>query len=564
MDQVAGTTKMRGKRKAPIHGSKSTELNGIDPDQTDPVIKADGDILVYVKDTHESSDTKAGAKSGDAVSEEAKPMKSKTLKRKESRRNVNNESLKLQEWGSIEKKKDIIVLSPERATALSPSASRLGESKSQDHSPSKKEEEAGETTEVNKTKGDKDLPRHSDRGAKTQEKLKKQTTPILKRKKSLDITSFSPQKISSPRSPQKISSPRTKSKSPRGRSTSKSPRRISISGVDDGIQEALMRHQLSPVISNAVLGIDLIESPPAFDFKESKDSKRKSRNDSQVPEMEISPGVEVVPKTTDTENVQEQDTNDAAKHRSLKTEATNLFQLPTTPYLEEDSIATPGAAIDEEAGSSTSLDHMRLHVSRMKKNVKKKIFDLKLRTVKEVLELEQIKDRQKESLVRKLESIGATTDPTEGIKFLCSIKVAALHSEGKDLRKEIKELEQVISEQVTLTNNLIKESLEIQKKTSVIVTEIRDAEFHKARYTSAVEALRGVHKSMSSLLSTEEIIPYNQTFVSNFVSTFDKKDCMQRHEMILGKSQSDAGTTIMPSTRKRRSYKSTNLPLSWQ
>jgi hypothetical protein len=104
------------------------------------------------------------------------------------------------------------------------------------------------------------------------------------------------------------------------------------------------------------------------------------------------------------------------------------------------------------------------------------------------------------SLLSKLESLGVQSDPAEGIKYLRSNKVAKLHEEGKQLRKEIKRLEEEKLEQISLTNQLITESVDIQRQTTEIVSKIARAELQNMKHASAMNALRLAHSSTSTLL----------------------------------------------------------------
>jgi hypothetical protein len=269
----------------------------------------------------------------------------------------------------------------------------------------------------------------------------------------------------------------------------KSPTPNAVEGVvDKGVQEALQRHNLGSVVSTLLLGstVEQTSSLPSPTGKTKKIPKKKIRSaekqrsrDAVSIEAELA---ELVSRSQGTAGDLTEAKEELAPLRLPVFEESNLASLATT------------------SGKGDHIESLRSQVKKMKKHTKQKIFDIKMHTEEGILDLEHSSAQKKATLVEKLKSIGADADPTVGVKYLRTKKVGKLHEEGKSLRNEIKQLEHGISEESTLTANLITESLEIQHNTREVLGRIARAERQHEIYTNSVRALQSTHTSLSSLL----------------------------------------------------------------
>jgi hypothetical protein len=283
---------------------------------------------------------------------------------------------------------------------------------------------------------------------------------------------------------------RKESKSPSPRDKSPRPKKAE-SVVDKDVQEALKRHNIGSVVTNLVLGSPIEQtgdmgSPNAKSKKTVKKKirpadKQKSRETVDI-EAELA---ELVSRG--------KETDDLVK---LRNSAPLTKQVAVPSQLGEADVIAPTA----KSHHDNNIESLRSHVKKMKKHTKQKIFEIKMQTEEDILNMENSSGHKKAALVEKLKSIGADADPTAGVKYLRTKKVGKLHEEGKSLRKEIKQLENDICEEAALTTNLIAESLEIQKNTQDVLGLIARAERQHAIYTNTVKALQTTHSSLSSLL----------------------------------------------------------------
>ena len=287
---------------------------------------------------------------------------------------------------------------------------------------------------------------------------------------------------------------RKESKSPSPGEKSPRPKKVEAV-VDKDVQEALKRHNLGSVVTNLVLGspVEQTGSMGSPNAKSRKSLKKKIRStDKQKSRETVDIEAELAELVSRGKEIDDR----------IKTTGTSplTMQTPVHSQLGEADVIAPTAKSHQD----NNIESLRSHVKKMKKHTKQKIFDIKMQTEEDILNMENTSGHKKAALVEKLKSIGADTDPTAGVKYLRTKKVGKLHEEGKSLRKEIKQLENGICEEATLTTNLISESLEIQKNTQDVLGLIARAERQHAIYTNTVKALQTTHSSLSSLLDEEE------------------------------------------------------------
>lgn len=175
-------------------------------------------------------------------------------------------------------------------------------------------------------------------------------------------------------------------------------------------------------------------------------------------------------------------------------------------------------------------DNRQLLRTRIKET-KQALEQTQLIAKEEIVYMKQEAEHQRLSLLGHLEEMGASDNPAEALRFVNRTRVATLHAEGKDLRKEIRGLERDISDEVGQTHRLIEESKIIQDKTQATVKVIQGAERDHARHTSSLESLRHEHNVVSSLLHSVERAnreAQNQEFMGNMVpSTLREAEYLQ-------------------------------------
>jgi phage host-nuclease inhibitor protein Gam len=164
---------------------------------------------------------------------------------------------------------------------------------------------------------------------------------------------------------------------------------------------------------------------------------------------------------------------------------------------------------------------LKIRVERLER----KIQEMQLRTEEEILSMEQDLEQRKEKLIETLEKIGSELHPEVGVNYLTRNKVSVLHKEGKELRKEIKRLESDISEQVTLANNLIRESLDIQTQTDKILKEIMRANWEQTGHIRTLGALGEEKARLTAVMNDQSIFEAcNHDFRANLVPTLADKE----------------------------------------
>jgi hypothetical protein len=262
------------------------------------------------------------------------------------------------------------------------------------------------------------------------------------------------------------------------------------SQLDLDIREALQRHNLGSTVSTLVLGSPLSCNERSKKSVKKRNRVEKQKNSDDFP-CKIPPGL----IESEDETCLDPSTSD------IFITSNGITEPADEPFIAVAQMPSHGANSDRHSDqSSTDMEKLRLEVKQTRKSTKQKILDLRSETEEEILNMEHQLEHQKMSLLSKLESLGVQSDPAEGIKYLRSNKVAKLHEEGKQLRKEIKRLEEEKLEQISLTNQLITESVDIQRQTTEIVSKIARAELQNMKHASAMNALRLAHSSTSTLL----------------------------------------------------------------
>ncbi|KAL3912576.1 MAG: hypothetical protein SGILL_006827, partial [Bacillariaceae sp.] len=289
-------------------------------------------------------------------------------------------------------------------------------------------------------------------------------------------------------------------------SKSKSSKTVSPklkSKLDKDIAEALQRHNLGSAVSTLMLGSPVPSSPSS---KSKKDTKKRTRLEKQRSRRGLTNDVALSLIAT------KEDTNTALPSPSeddMELKRTReLSAKASIPEIKE-LLPTANNGNDDKL-PSTDIEMLMLQVKRTKKETKQKIFAVRSQTEEEILNMEHELEHRKAELLQKLISLNVESNPAEGIKYLSSIKVAGLHEKGKRTREEIKKLEEAISDQVSLTNFLIEDSVDVQKKTTKVVSEISRVELRNTKYTTAMNALRLAHSSVSDPGAQKHLSEYDR------------------------------------------------------
>ena len=291
-------------------------------------------------------------------------------------------------------------------------------------------------------------------------------------------------------SPPYRKSGRTMSAGSKSKSSSKKVASEKGSPIDRDIQEALQRHNLGSAVSTLVLG-SAFSSPSE---KSKKDAKKRRRMENQK-KRDVLPSdiaFALIENEGDTSHERFGDSPVASKSIKKQTKE-------QSPSLEIQQLETE----NDNDKSLADIEKLRLQVRRARKSATQRMSELRSRTEEEILTMEHEMKQQKAMLVQKLESLGVKSDPAKGVKYLCSTKVAKLHEEGKQLRKEMKKIEDEKIEQVSLTNQLISESVDIQRQTGELVTKISQTEMQNSKHAMTLNALRLAHSSISSVLDED-------------------------------------------------------------
>ncbi|KAG7356437.1 hypothetical protein IV203_001123 [Nitzschia inconspicua] len=302
--------------------------------------------------------------------------------------------------------------------------------------------------------------------------------------------------------------------SPTG-SKKRSPKVPSGRTVDKDIEEALQRHNLGSAVSNYILG-SAISTPNLKSKKDFKKSKRQLEKRRSTLEG-LATNIPLATKERHIGNL-----NDTATEisRSLSTYGSNHSHEMRSAVEGNDNIG--------DKFCESKIERLRLEVKRKKKQMKQQISEMRSQTEEDILNMEKDFEYEKIALGQMLESFGDDSNPAERLKYLCSSKVARLHEEGKSLRKQIELLQSDVASEFALTSELVRESLDIQTKTKELIAEISRVELENARHASSVNALRIIHKSLSTLLEDDEA-RYQEdakSFVSNFIPNLEETQYM--------------------------------------
>jgi hypothetical protein len=190
--------------------------------------------------------------------------------------------------------------------------------------------------------------------------------------------------------------------------------------------------------------------------------------------------------------------------------------------LKSNSTERGSYLVDEErAVPKDNETLLRIRVERMER----KVLEIQLRTEEDILCMEKDLQQRKARLLENLEDLEAEIYPDIGLNYLASTKVASLHMEGKELRREVKRLEREISEEVDLSHKLIQESLDIQRQTDALLKEIKRADSEQTRHMRTLEALGDEKALLTNVTNSWATFDaHNHDFFANFVPILEDKE----------------------------------------
>mmetsp|Transcript_26369 Transcript_26369/g.62753 ORF Transcript_26369/g.62753 Transcript_26369/m.62753 type:complete len:218 (+) Transcript_26369:2847-3500(+) len=122
--------------------------------------------------------------------------------------------------------------------------------------------------------------------------------------------------------------------------------------------------------------------------------------------------------------------------------------------------------------------------------------DMKSNTQFDILTMKRDVERRRSTLIGQIE--GMKSNPLEATKFLNSSRVASLHSEGRELRRDIRRIERGMSQTASQNQRLSLESQSINDQLKVVLADIARMERENARHVTELEKLRAEHDKVLS------------------------------------------------------------------
>jgi hypothetical protein len=230
--------------------------------------------------------------------------------------------------------------------------------------------------------------------------------------------------------------------------------------------------------------------------------KKKAKATSQKDKKCLATTTDAKPKSSSAEK--------AAKLSPLENETTIHHSFPSA-FPERDDVT--GSYADN-----------RIRLNHQIQEVTARLEDVRSSTQLHILMMKQDVERRHSSFLGQIEHI--RTNPFEALKFLNSTRVLSLHSEGRDLRKEIRQLERDISDAVSENRRLTSESQSLNEKSQAVLSNIIRMERDTARHASTLERLRDEHDKFSSILRTGDSVNRSiedHTFSANMVPSLQDR-----------------------------------------
>ena len=178
----------------------------------------------------------------------------------------------------------------------------------------------------------------------------------------------------------------------------------------------------------------------------------------------------------------------ATKSSRIEKEKKKQRVLPSTTAVND--VVVPGT----QAGNC-SVDHSQTQ------ETSGRLEGVNSNTQLEILTMKQDVERRQSTLMGQIEEM--KSNPLEATKSLNNSRVASLHSEGRELRRDIRRIERGISHR---DGRLSLESQSINEQSQAVLADIARMERENARHVTELERLRTQHDKLLSSSSFHNVI----------------------------------------------------------